>query len=255
MVKTMNDDPFYAQLADVYDEMTRFESRIKKERPVFEQWVSRLHIRRALDAACGTGIHAILLASLGVKVTGVDASPAMIEKARQNARRLNADVSFSVAKMQNLREAVEENYDTVFCLGNSVPHLLEKSDLEQAMRNFYALLQPGGHVVLQLLNYEKILQKRERVVGVHRANEKLFVRFYDFLPERVRFNVLTVQLDDPACPHRLQSSLLVPYRKDHLKEALLSAGFGDLAFYGTMGFQEYDPQKSPNLVIVGRKPL
>jgi len=40
---------------------------------------------RVLDTACGTGVHTIALAQHGFTVTGADPSPAMVERARQNA--------------------------------------------------------------------------------------------------------------------------------------------------------------------------
>jgi ubiquinone/menaquinone biosynthesis C-methylase UbiE len=44
---------------------------------------ARLEPGRALDAACGTGRHAAVLAGLGHEVVGIDENPAMLARARE----------------------------------------------------------------------------------------------------------------------------------------------------------------------------
>jgi ubiquinone/menaquinone biosynthesis C-methylase UbiE len=54
---------FYKQLADPYDLMTRFEERFKNEKKILQKWQHKLPFQSALDVACGTGLHSILLVS------------------------------------------------------------------------------------------------------------------------------------------------------------------------------------------------
>jgi len=53
------------------------------EEPVVRALLDGLPAGEALDAACGTGRYAQYLASLGHSVTGIDATPAMLEVARE----------------------------------------------------------------------------------------------------------------------------------------------------------------------------
>jgi SAM-dependent methyltransferase len=48
---------------------------------------------RALDLGCGTGIHAVALARRGWEVTGVDAVPKAVARARERAREAGASVT------------------------------------------------------------------------------------------------------------------------------------------------------------------
>src|SRR5216684_6397324 len=41
--------------------------------------------QRVLDVGCGTGVVAVTAARLGAKVTGLDLTPALLERARDNA--------------------------------------------------------------------------------------------------------------------------------------------------------------------------
>ena len=70
---------FYDTLSDDYDSMTMFEQRLIKEESLFRTLVEKYKIKAALDAGSGTGVHSLLLAQTGVKVTAVDISRKMLQ--------------------------------------------------------------------------------------------------------------------------------------------------------------------------------
>ena len=156
--------------------------------------------------------------------------------------------------MQQLDSQVSAKaFDTIFCLGNSLPHLLEPIDIETAFKNFAALLTPDGTLVLQLLNYHRVLTQKERIVGIRRQDAIMYIRFYDFHQPTITFNLLTIQPDAPQCPHTLHSTELYPYQSEELQRYLTQQGFTRKVYYGNMQFQPFDPQTSPDLVIVAKK--
>jgi SAM-dependent methyltransferase len=65
-----------------------------------------------LDPGTGPGHHAIYFASKGYSATGIDSSPAAIERAKENARRAGVSVNFLVADASKL-EGLENRFDTV----------------------------------------------------------------------------------------------------------------------------------------------
>lgn len=50
--------------------------------------------QRVLDVGCGTGVVAITAARAGAKVSGLDLTPALLERARENASMAGVDVDF-----------------------------------------------------------------------------------------------------------------------------------------------------------------
>lgn len=247
-------EQFYKEIAAEYDAMTRFSVRLQKEHPVLEQWIKKYPSKKILDAACGSGLHALILAQLGMDVTGADISRDMLKLARQNARQLNASVKWVKTSLQQLKPVLNEQFDTIFCLGNSLPHLITERELDAAFRNFYELLNDQGRVVIQLLNYSKILSDRERMVGIRRTGNSEFVRFYDFVDDKcIRFNILTIRWNDDVPSYQLSSTTLYPYQKEHLNNSLKHQGFRNQEFYGDMEFAPFDVQQSPNLIIVAQK--
>ncbi|OHV03938.1 class I SAM-dependent methyltransferase [Mycobacterium talmoniae] len=109
---------------------TRFEEMYRDERtshglpaatpwdiggpqPVVQQLVALGAIRgEVLDPGTGPGHHAIYYASKGYAATGIDASPAGLERARQNAAKAGVSVNFELADATKL-EGLENRFDTV----------------------------------------------------------------------------------------------------------------------------------------------
>src|SRR5215208_301180 len=71
----------YAAWAESYDEPGN--PIVALEAPAVQSLVESLPPGRALDAACGTGRHALRLAELGHDVTGFDVTPEMLRVAAE----------------------------------------------------------------------------------------------------------------------------------------------------------------------------
>jgi SAM-dependent methyltransferase len=69
-----------------------------------------------LEAGCGTGEHALLAASLGLRVLGVDLAATAIELARSKAAARGIDAEFAVADAFEL-DRLGRNFDTVLDCG------------------------------------------------------------------------------------------------------------------------------------------
>ncbi len=249
-VKSAGD--FYDELAADYDEMTKFKQRFERTKQLLEKWHSRFQFSSALDVACGTGLHSCVLAQLGVKTTGADISLEMLKIARHNAAQRGVDVEWIHSSMQDLFEHSHKKFDVVFCLGNSLPHLLTKADIETAVTNFAALLNHNGIFVAQLLNYQRIMKNRDRIVNISKNGDQNIIRFYDFDQQLVQFNILTFQWIKDKAAHKLQSTVLFPYTKQDLVEVLLQQGFKGIESYGGMNFEPFKKDTSDNLVIIGK---
>lgn len=251
MLSSMTD--FYTQLADDYDSMTRFDSRLASMQATLANLVTEYGIHKALDVACGTGIATIALGRLGLEVTGTDLNSDMIEAARKNATTFDTpQITFYAAGMGDSFEGMKNDYDAVFCIGNSIPHVLEKEDFKCICKHFYRILKPGGLVVIQLKNFEMLTKERKRFVGAHRCGDREYIRFYDFNDETVVFNILRIDWqDDVAVKQDLIETTLRPYERSDFEAAMEE--FEQLTFCSTLKLEPFDPNASGDLVVVATK--
>ncbi|DAC73317.1 MAG TPA: class I SAM-dependent methyltransferase [Thermoplasmata archaeon] len=107
---------------------------------------------KILDIGCGTGRHAIELATRGYQVTGVDLSDSMIQKARQNAKQQQAHVIFEKHDARVLPYTSEFDLAIMLC-GGAFP-LMETDEmnyriLENASK---ALKQKNSKLIFATLN-------------------------------------------------------------------------------------------------------
>ena len=101
-----------------------------------------------LDLACGTGIFASHMAAKGLRVTGLDISPHMLEIARKIAREQGTQVSWVQADM--CRFNLGERFDCVTCFFDSLNYLLKAEELARAFQAVSAHLNPGGRFIFDM---------------------------------------------------------------------------------------------------------
>ena len=245
---------FYDALAPSYDTMTSFPKRFVQERPFFHVLVERFRIRTAIDAGCGTGFHSILLAQLGVHVTAVDVSSQMLKEVERHAADLHVSIKRVESTFQELQSHVWGEFDALFCMGNSLAHVLDQQELKLSFKNFFSVLKPGGALFLQSLNYDRIMMKRERVQSIKESGETTFVRFYDYDEDAVLFNILTINRTNNGAKQTLNTIRLRPILRNELVLLLEEAGFVSVNVYGGISLEDFQPEVSKDLVVLARKP-
>jgi glycine/sarcosine N-methyltransferase len=259
MENSMTNEPknlieFYDRLAPDYDLMTGFEKRFVQERPFFRLLVERYAIKTALDAGCGSGFHALLLSELGVSVTAVDASENMVRLTETHAKELGAKVETLVAGFEELDRHIRKRFDAIFVLGNSLPHLLKREQLDRTLKNFASLLNPGGVLFTQTLNYDRIMANPERVQNTKEVGGKTFVRYYEYDQEGIVFNILTRSKSGDQVHENVQSIRLRPMLLSEYSRQLEEAGFVDLKTFGGVSMDSFSLRGSKDLVVLARKP-
>ncbi len=245
---------FYDDLADRYDAMIDWRARVKREKPFFDHLLRERLATRILDCGCGTGEQAICWADEAYSVMAIDPCPRMIEIAKAKAAERGVDVDFRVLSIQDLDGKIHGTFDLVTCMGNTLVHLLDQSALRAAAKAFRSVTKPGGLLAVHVLNYTRILTFHDRFFpsrhGFLGNDEYVFVRFYDFGPTRLTFNMITLHRDKGEWTIEVSQTPHYPWQEPEIRRALESEGFEEVIAYGAYDFAPFDAERSRDLIIV-----
>jgi ubiquinone/menaquinone biosynthesis C-methylase UbiE len=189
-----------------------------------------------LDAACGTGINAAVLARQGFTVWAADASDAMTEvaEARFRAERLTVPVLRST--WEDLPAATDERFDAVLCIGNSLVHAAGRDAMVQALIGLRKMAKPGRYVVIDSRHWEKLHAERRIVQlanGVVTRHGRRCVTFYAWeIPDRLGEEhlahlVFVFENGDQIEPHEYELTFR-PFTLAELRERLALAGLTEV---------------------------
>jgi SAM-dependent methyltransferase len=100
---------------------------------------------RVLDSGCGTGENALLAASRGADVIGIDVAPTAIARARAKAAKRGLTVRFEVADVLDLGH-LDLDVDTI--IDSGVFHVFDDEDRARYVDSLAAVLRSGGSYYL-----------------------------------------------------------------------------------------------------------
>ena len=145
----------YHALAVSYDRLTNdvdYKATVEFYMQILEK--EGLKPRTAVDLACGTGSVALLLAQMGMQVTGVDLSEEMLAVAFQKALEQENRPLFVCQPLQNLHLPVA--VDLAVCALDSLDYITDPKDCAQAIKRIYKALNPGGCFIFDVNTPEKL---------------------------------------------------------------------------------------------------
>ena len=189
-----------------------------------------------LDAACGTGIDAAALARRGFTVRASDGSDAMAERAAARFRREGLAIPVLHCQWADLPAATGERFDVVLCTGNALVHATGRNAMVAALGGLRQMARPGGHVVIDSRNWEKlhaerrIVQVADRVVT--RGGRRCLVLYAWEVPDRlggehIAHLVFVFENGSRVEPHEYRVAFR-PFTIRELRERLELAGLREI---------------------------
>lgn len=252
----------YDQWGTDYDTYLPYEDKFAMEAAFYGGLFRDRGVRTILDAGCGTGRHACLLAQQGFEVTGADLSDGMLEQARRRAASAGLPTRFHQASFLELSQKVAGPFDGILCGGSALAHLIEEADLRQALTEIGKLLRPGGIFITDNIHFA-LAGEDGYVVGplddsTYAATGKLWLRAVRYEGPVVQYSAIAMVQQDG---HWQMDHKVFPLSVD--TPARLQRFLGEMGFdvvqhfpacdYGGGGNEYLRKHAEPKSVIVAQK--
>jgi SAM-dependent methyltransferase len=249
-------DP-YARLAAYYDIEN---ADLVDDLPAYAALADRFG-GPVLDVGCGTGRVTFHLAGRGLRVVGVDFSPAMLDRARERAAHHDLDparLAWVEADVTQL--ALEEDFGLAIFAYNGFMHLLRQADQIAALTRICAHLKPGGGLALDLPNPVEMFRADdvaglvvERIFANPATGATVIQQSLASLDRAAQVMDLTWVYDNVEPDGSLRRDM-VPLRLRYtfapeMRLLLDRAGFQVEGLYGDYDLNPYE-EESPRLFVV-----
>jgi glycine/sarcosine N-methyltransferase len=228
-------DPYHGLAADydwIFDDAA-LAGGVAINRPATARLLQRIGpASTVLDAACGTGVDAAVLARRGFTVRAADGSQAMVEAAAARFRREGLAIAVQRCLWADLPAAIDGRFDVVLCTGNALVHAAGRDAMVAALAGLRRMARPGGYVVIDSRNWEKLHAERPIVQVMDRVRvrggRRCVVLYAWELPDRldeehVAHLVFLFEDGDRIEPHEYQLSFR-PFTLGELRLRLELAG-------------------------------
>ena len=250
MTKIISNKEFYNALAGDYDDMISFDKAVSRKTEILKNFIDQ-NTKFAADIGCGSGVDSIAFFKLNMNVDAFDPSVEMLNAAKANSMKMGSNISVHNYGADKIPDEFNNKFDLVVSLGNTFANIPETVFLN-SLKRCYEIIKTGGRLVLQILNYKKIIENKERIINVTESEEKIFIRFYDFYTEQIVFNILTLN-KKTLTERKLSSTQIYPYFVDNFESSLTTVGFNQIKIFSDLKQSEYLESESANLVILAEK--
>lgn len=230
-----------------YDTFVNWDARLSRELPFFRTAFEEVGAKRVLDVGAGSARHSIAFACWGLEIDAIDPDDSMLEQAESNALTAASRIEDAGGTLRVVRGGFGDleamgysGADALTCTGNALPHVAGLDGLRETLRDFSAVLKPGGALVLHFLNHQRLLDTKQRtimpVVREVPEGTRVFVRVVDFPEdggEFLGFDFVTLvrsQSGEWTCASRRSAHTLIT--AETLVRELEAAGFDRVELFG-----------------------
>jgi ubiquinone/menaquinone biosynthesis C-methylase UbiE len=113
--------------------------------------------QKILDLACGYGRFTIPLAKGGYDIEGLDLSPNLLKKAKNDAKRSKIPIKFIEGNMTKLPYN-EKSFDAIICMWSAFIELTKEEDQIKALKEMLRVLNERGFAFIEIPAPQKVFR-------------------------------------------------------------------------------------------------
>ena len=236
---------FYSSIADHYDYIFPYN-------PMHNTFVlssvTSPENKSLLDIGCGTGNLSLKLAESFSSVSAIDLDQEMITKADKKVQK-QQNIDFICMNMMDILKVFGENrFDSVMSFGNTLVHLNDSIMINQFFSSVRKTLKPSGRFLIQIINYDRILQDNIKGLSTIENEHIRFERKYNYIKKENTVEFLT-SLTVKSADEILENTVnLYPLLHSELHSLLKQNNFEKIHFYGDFKKGSFSADSIPLIV-------
>jgi glycine/sarcosine N-methyltransferase len=232
-----------------YQDLTSYYDRIFPLNQVALAFVSQyVHEGDSvLDMGAGTGNMAIALAEKGLQVTASEPEETMAAIIQKKSAEKGLSINVETKSMEQIEE-FQDSFNAIICVGNTLPHLPNEKAVMSFLRQCSMKLQQDGVLIIQQVNFDKVLAKENFAFPIIDKEDFTFTRHYQKEGDHILFtSKLTVngKTNENTIP-------LYPLQSQQLTALLTEAGFQSVEQFGNFKGESYTID-SPALIVTAKR--
>ncbi len=258
-----------------FDSMIDWNERKKREISAISTLFNKKSVKNVLELGVWTGEYTVELAKTGkYHILGIDHNPTMINLCNRKREKLSAKnkklLKFLLTDYKNF-SSINEKYDAVISVGNGLAYIPESPN--RVLSSIAKKMSDKSIIILQVLNFEKILENKGRllrfeITGSKKEQEKkdLYIEFFEKKDSKTLIhNLIFFANDGKNWLYKGITSMEINYINETiLKNALIKVGFKKISFNSGMGkykgdyyeldfAKKFDKKESDWLIVVAEK--
>lgn len=231
---------FYQSIAQVYDYIF---PKNKKQLEFLKNIITFNSEDKILDIGCATGNLTELLSTVSKNVIGVDLDSELLSIARKKSNNEFKNLNMLLIN----KEFENESINKIISFGNTLVHLPSKEDVKNYFKAVYEVLKINGDFVVQIINYDRIINNNISNLPTINNDHVKFVRDYVYHKEKKYFEFIT-ELTIKSTNQEIKNNIpLLALTQDEIKSILEDVGFKKITFYGGLNKQKLTDSSIPLL--------
>ena len=220
----------YKYLSSCYDEFMQDVD--------YDAWAKKIagyigNRKKGVDCGCGSGLITMRLKKMGYDVIGTDLSTEMLERARENFRRENLNITLVRMDSENLVVGNKVDFITAVC---DVVNYMKKP--EKFFVRAYNALADDGVLLFDISSKYKLTEIIGNNVFTDSTDNVTYI-WSNLLSEKQNkvemFLTFFVKNKDGSFDKEEENQIQYIYEVDDLVEKLRAAGFGKVEYFGFEG--------------------
>ncbi|MGM0688131.1 MAG: class I SAM-dependent methyltransferase [Bacillota bacterium] len=131
----------------------------RRELDLLRGFLSHYPVKSVLDVACGDGDIAIMLAGLGKRVTVLDQDYARLKSIHLKSILAGVQLEAICGDMRDLSSVYKSRCNLITSLRNSLPRLINDTDIWGTLAQMYLALESEGLIAIQMFDYDRLYKE------------------------------------------------------------------------------------------------